>query len=431
MLTLNTLTDDETVAKLAGGIKRWTLPDEFNYIKLYQQVGDAKSLECLAEIALNRQQYPKAAKYYKTLIAKFPSAASRQGWEQGWGHALQQITGNWGRFEREGSAVRGLKADLRYIFRNGKKVLITVNEINTEKLIADMKAYYQQHKADGNDLLFRHEAGHIDRLGWWLMYDHENTLRQKYVGKTVKEWSMNLKPAGKHFDTETRITYKAKKSGAYLLRTKMEYGNEEWTVLWLEDTAIVKKTVVDGVLYYIADAETGEPIGNAEVNFWNCYRTNKNTRAWAMVEIKAWVGTSKDDTPEICEWAGKTISYAIRDPKGNQVKDETEVKLDAYGGFTTTLELPENAPLGMYWIMCGKNNRRTFRVEEYKKPEYEVQLMRRKSRSNSAIKSPPPSKRSTISVRRSARRLLNTQSNGKKRTAAGAGSAAVITVPLI
>ena len=38
---LNTLGEDETIARLATGIKRFKLPDEFNFIKISQQVGDA------------------------------------------------------------------------------------------------------------------------------------------------------------------------------------------------------------------------------------------------------------------------------------------------------------------------------------------------------------------------------------------------------
>ena len=37
---VNTLGEDETIARLATGIKRFKLPDEFNYIKIYQQVAD-------------------------------------------------------------------------------------------------------------------------------------------------------------------------------------------------------------------------------------------------------------------------------------------------------------------------------------------------------------------------------------------------------
>ena len=37
---LHTLGEDETIARLATGIKRFKLPDEFNYIKIYQQIAD-------------------------------------------------------------------------------------------------------------------------------------------------------------------------------------------------------------------------------------------------------------------------------------------------------------------------------------------------------------------------------------------------------
>ncbi|MCE9553363.1 MAG: alpha-2-macroglobulin, partial [Planctomycetes bacterium] len=93
---LHTLTDDETIARLATGIKRFKLPDEFNFIKICQQVADnAKSpqgqqaLSTLADSFTNRRQYPRAADYWRQSIAR-----SHIGNEQ-----LQQIISNWARFE--------------------------------------------------------------------------------------------------------------------------------------------------------------------------------------------------------------------------------------------------------------------------------------------------------------------------------------------
>ena len=69
---LDTLTDDETVAQLASGIKRFKLPDEFNPIKVYQaiasdpQTGHAEeALDSLATIFENRGQLDRAADYLK------------------------------------------------------------------------------------------------------------------------------------------------------------------------------------------------------------------------------------------------------------------------------------------------------------------------------------------------------------------------------
>ena len=75
---LHTLDEDETIARLATGIKRFKLPDEFNYIKIYQQIaGDpktgygAESLEQLAQIFENRRQYPKAAEHWRRVIEEY------------------------------------------------------------------------------------------------------------------------------------------------------------------------------------------------------------------------------------------------------------------------------------------------------------------------------------------------------------------------
>ena len=101
---LHTLKENETIARLASGIKRFTLPDEFNYIKIFQEVAAkpqaaeaVEALEHLAQIFENRRQYTKAADYWQRLLTDFPSQDRnrRQGWQQ----RLDQIVGNWGRFE--------------------------------------------------------------------------------------------------------------------------------------------------------------------------------------------------------------------------------------------------------------------------------------------------------------------------------------------
>ncbi len=69
---LQTLKDEETIARLAIGIKRFTLPDEFNPIKIYQTIADdprtghgEDALAQLASIFENRHQFDRAAGYLK------------------------------------------------------------------------------------------------------------------------------------------------------------------------------------------------------------------------------------------------------------------------------------------------------------------------------------------------------------------------------
>ena len=69
-LQIESLGVDETIAKLASGIKRFKLPDEQNPIRLYQRIVEhaphdsdpyRSALVLLAQVFENRRQYPRAA----------------------------------------------------------------------------------------------------------------------------------------------------------------------------------------------------------------------------------------------------------------------------------------------------------------------------------------------------------------------------------
>src|SRR5262249_20264199 len=64
---LHTLSEEETIARLATGIKRFKLPDEFNWIKIYQRVAargksnhGEQARDTLAHVFEDRRQYVKA-----------------------------------------------------------------------------------------------------------------------------------------------------------------------------------------------------------------------------------------------------------------------------------------------------------------------------------------------------------------------------------
>jgi hypothetical protein len=55
---------------------------------------------------------------------------------------------------------------------------------------------------------------------------------------------------------------------AYWVTAKMRDGNEARIVLWVADTAISRKRVEDGTMYFVADAVTGAPIDRADLEFF-------------------------------------------------------------------------------------------------------------------------------------------------------------------
>lgn len=98
---------------------------------------------------------------------------------------------------------------------------------------------------------------------------------------------------------------------------------------------------------------------------------------------KAWLRVASYDPDErLNPMAGKTILVTVLDPRGEKLS-ESKVKVDEWGGASGELHLPEETALGTYEINLTVNKvlgedeflgEQSFRVEEYKKPEFEVKI---------------------------------------------------------
>src|SRR5690606_35016621 len=108
----------------ATGARRLTLPDEFNFLRIYKELGETgpagvgdEALERLAQIFENRRQYPRAAEFWKACIQKFGPGDNNNRRDR-----LQQIVGNWGRFQDGSVQPAGTGATVDFRFRNGQRV---------------------------------------------------------------------------------------------------------------------------------------------------------------------------------------------------------------------------------------------------------------------------------------------------------------------
>ncbi|WP_437188402.1 alpha-2-macroglobulin family protein [Planctomicrobium sp. SH668] len=448
------LGEDETIARLANGVKRFKLPDEFNPIAILKKIAQVSgptqgvfqqySLDQLASIFLDRQQFEKAASYYQESIKRFPNSPDgRQA-------QLDQIIKNWGQFEPTVSTAAGSGATVDFRFRNAKQVSFTAHLIKIPELIADVQKYIET-KPEQLDW----QQMQIEQIGYSLV----NQKQEKYLGEKVAEWSLELSPREKHFDRLITVTTPLQKGGAYLVTAKVADGNTTNIVLWLNDTSIVKKALNQEAMYFIADAKTGAPIEKANVQFFGyqqvydqigkrynvqtqkfaefsnadgmvivneklassgynwmatvksddgrfaylgfngvwysdrydeVYQANKTYivtdrpvyRPDQKVEFKFWVREAKYDLPESSKYADKKFRVKIQDPQGVEVYAQEYVS-DAFGGFSGFYSLPVQAALGSYQIYIDTEFGRLngtpevsgslgFRVEEYKKPEFEV-----------------------------------------------------------
>ncbi len=442
---LHTLGEDETIARLATGIKRFKLPDEFNFIKIYQEVAGKQAGGCriealshLAQLFENRRQYPKAAEYWRQCIA----ATDRQDYKD----RLAQIVGNWGEFEPMMTQPAGKGATIEYRFRNGKSVKFTAKEILVDKLLADVKAYLKSRPRQ-----LEWEKLEIGNIGHRLIQENQ----KQYLGREVARWELQLEPREKHFDRRVTVSTPLQKAGAYLLTAQMPDGNTSHIIVWLADTVIAKKPLDQKSFYFVADAVTGAPIPKANVEFFGWrqeYRqgrqseltfqqfaeftdsngqliTDEKTQPanyqWVLiartregrlaylgftgvwyerrydaeynatkvytitdrpvyrpeqsVHYKFWVRHAKYDQEDTSDFAGKSFAVEIYNPKNERI-EQKQVTADPYGGLDGEWKLPAEAPLGVYRLMVkdlsGSRQRNlgggSFRVEEYKKPEFEV-----------------------------------------------------------
>jgi uncharacterized protein YfaS (alpha-2-macroglobulin family) len=445
---LHTLGEDETIARLATGVKRFKVPEEFNWIAIYRRVADRgkskwgeQAADALAQIFEDRRQYPKAATAWRRAIKDYGAGEHNRRQKR-----LEQIVGNWGRFEPGRAQPAGQAATVDFRFRNGTKVSFEAHAIDTAKLLADAKAYLKGHtgRLDWNRY-------NISNVGYRLVEQQE----KQYLGAKVASWDLDLKPRPAHVDERVTVQTPLRKPGAYLLVGRMAGGNVSRIIVWLSDTVIVKKNLDGKALYYVADALTGQPVAGAEMELFGWrqeqVRPNRNeyrvvtkelkavsdkdgqlvldqakmprdhqwlvvarkakagaggadrfaylgftyawygrtydpeynqTRVFAItdrpvyrpeqtVKFKFWVRESKYDQPDTSSFAGQAFTVRILNPRGEKVYEKS-LTADEYGGLSGELPLPKGAMLGAYALVVLNKGGGTFRVEEYKKPEYEV-----------------------------------------------------------
>lgn len=455
ILTLHTLADDETVARLATGIKRFKLPAEHHYLALLAELFEekrqaeqafaaAETAATLAEAYLDRRQFPRAADYFREAIKLTDNDNRRAQYRK----RLDQITGAWGEFEAAGTQPAGAGASVEFRFRNAEGVDLTAQPIDVKRLLTDVKAYL---KSNPERLDWR--RFNVGGIGYQILdKDHK-----KYVGAVTANWQAKLDPAADHFDKRVTLTTPLQTPGAYLVTAKVKQGNTSHIVLWVADTAIVKKPLAGKMLYYVADAESGQPVPRATLELFGFHqhhnRDKPNTyhvetsnfavksdarglttiavapeqlkddyqwlatattaegrlaflgfsHVWSAqlnrefynrasayvmtdrpvyrpeqtVKWKASIGRSlygdetKPATEAASEFAHQAFRVKLYDPKGDEILSQT-LTANAYGGVEAEHTLPPAAPLGQYRIVVEGQGEGSFRVEEYKKPEFEV-----------------------------------------------------------
>jgi len=154
------------------------------------------------------------------------------------------------------------------------------------------------------------------------------------------------------------------------------------------EDGIAQLTKVDtnqGNLHLLVKAQ-GDRVAWSGMTYWSRYRPSRMQqgvfafcitdrpvyRPKQTVHYKVWVRNMQNGI--LNNMPGKGVSLTVYDPRGNKVHTDT-AQADQYGGIDGEFTLGEEPTLGVYRIyISGRNylGGQNFRVEEYKKPEFEV-----------------------------------------------------------
>lgn len=462
---LHELADSETVANLASGTRKISLPDEYNHISVLQKLiarnGTLKgrALAELYSVRMNRHQFPKAALLLEERLEISKSKTDQEYLND----QLKQIRGNWLQILSTKAQTPDGQTNVSIRYRNGEAANFTIQPVRVASLLTDVKAYLQSNPQRLNGPQIQ-----IERIGMRLLTEDG----KKYLEPEIANWAVPLEPPAGHFDAAKTVNIPVQKAGAYLLRGQMKDGNEARIVVWINDTSLVRKRIDKGTLHYLADAVSGKPIPNANVEFFGyrqqrigrtqqyqtttrrfADRTDENgicipdpnqldrnyrwlvigttadgrlaydgfNRIWSpqeirehsyssskvycvtdrpvyrpghKVEYKLWVRQPRFNE-DVAKFANQPFVLQLRSPK-NVIVFEKKVNTDRWGGVDSNYELPEDAELGRYRLSIGNKTKSTrtrvrngkretytvdsfrqlgqgsFRVEEYRKPEFEV-----------------------------------------------------------
>ncbi len=282
--------DVETVAELADGVRKITLPEEFSYFRIFKELANddkaglykQQAASQLGGLYLARMQYETAADWFK---------------KAGENDMVQQILCNWGSTQSLQVIPYGSKPVLAYHSRNTTKVRAVVTKADAKKAVEIMLKSLRE----GGDQSYRtNDAYQLDPgfKGW-----------APAIGEKLSEFTFDVKPKPHHWETDTEVPLPITEPGAYIVRTLPEgsdgtYSADAWheNLVWITPEILTKESVTKGRFLTLNDSKTGAPLADRKLkimNFRTEYANNRNQnefggRRYRVIVKEFEVTTGKD-----------------------------------------------------------------------------------------------------------------------------------------
>ena len=174
-------------------------------------------------------------------------------------------------------------------------------------------------------------------------------------------------PSGRRHDIKTKeLAYETNEQGCVIVSNKNR--NYQWmlTAKHEENLAWMSNQYIRSGYYWNDLKRSGSAFG---ITSQPVYRPG------SKLEGKAWLRETdytKDEAVSV--FANRSLQIDVTDATGKKLGESFNATADAYGGVNYAIDIPEDATLGTYYVRVGSYGAGTFRVEKYKKPEFEVSV---------------------------------------------------------
>ncbi|MBD0372577.1 MAG: Ig-like domain-containing protein [Pyrinomonadaceae bacterium] len=209
-----------------------------------------------------------------------------------------------------------------------------------------------------------------------------------FVDKTdLLGWANSLKDgrplAGVEMTIEPAASSRGVTDGSGLARLPLQDSAQKGVNLLVarqgRDLAILPENT-----YWWASDGSWRRAGENDYLTWYVFDDRKMYRPNEEVHIKGWirrVGGGKEGDVGSLSDAASAVSYKLQDSRGNEITKGV-LRLNALGGFDTTLKLPATMNLGDASLIFevqggntgvgGRTFNHNFQVQEFRRPEFEV-----------------------------------------------------------
>lgn len=261
-----------------------TLPPDYDFIRIASTVQTTPYPEyyvaagnLAADEFLSRNQRPEAAEILVDTLKNWNTLSWDQQDKEEFlrvadhlKERIAAITEPNGTFDTDKrTLLSGEPVTVAFSYRNASHARVTARSV-------DMRRWQQErmNKVQASSTLgkaYRKKYSSMGTLLFNLLHDKSYA---DYLGEEIKGQDVALEPGDRHLNRIAQIPVPTEQPGWYLLTVTLDNGYRFHRFLTLSDMVLVRRSVPEGNLWFLADARTGTPVEGADLRLLR-YREDK------------------------------------------------------------------------------------------------------------------------------------------------------------